>query len=160
MSVCVHGAPSFSPFARTFVWFESGAGPPPKTSDARSILRVSILTSIGRSVHCSTYSLSHSFSFMTTCARPNESAGVVPGLTTIASSAFVAVAEYSQSMTTILVPLSLASVSQCASGIFVVIQFIPHTTTVRACSTALRSNSTVCCPVTIGCPGGRSVCHE
>ena len=85
---------------------------------------------------------------------------MVPGRTTIASSAFVDVAEYSAAITTTRVPLSRASVSQCESGIFVAIQFIPQTTTVFACSTALRSNSTVCCPVTIGWPGGRSVCHE
>ena len=70
------------------------------------------------------------------------------------------VAEYSHAMTTTFVPFSRASVSQCASGILVVIQFIPQTTSVLQCSTACRSNSTVCCPVAIGCPGGRSVCQE
>ena len=92
--------------------------------------------------------------------RPSASAGVVPGRTTSTSSALLDVAEYSQAMTTMRVPLRRASVSQCASGILVQIQFIPQTTTVFACSTADRSNSTVCWPVTIGCPGGRSVCHE
>jgi hypothetical protein len=56
--------------------------------------------------------------------------------------------------------LRRASVSQWESGILVVIQFMPHTTTVRACYTAWRSISTVCCPVTMGWPGGRSVCQE
>ncbi len=76
------------------------------------------------------------------------------------SSPLLAVAEYSQAITTTRTPFKRASVSQWASGIFVVIQFMPQTTTVLACSTADRSNSTVCCPVTIGCPGGRSVCQE
>ena len=49
---------------------------------------------------------------------PNARAGVVPGRTTIASSALVHVAEYSQAITTTRVPLSLASVSQWASGIW------------------------------------------
>lgn len=95
-----------------------------------------------------------------TWEKPRASADVVPGRTTRAWSALLAVDEYSQAMTTTFVPLRRASVSQWASGIFVEIQFMPQTTTVLACSTALRSNSTVCCPVTIGCPGGRSVCQE
>ena len=41
----------------------------------------------------------------------------------------LAVAEYSQAITTTRVPFSRASVSQCASGILVVIQFMPQTTT-------------------------------
>ena len=93
-------------------------------------------------------------------ARPRASAGVVPGRTTITSSPLLAVAEYSQAITTTRVPFSRASVSQCASGILVVIQFMPQTTSVLQCSTADRSNSTVCWPVTIGWPGGRSVCQE
>ncbi len=84
----------------------------------------------------------------------------MPGRTTIASSALDEVDEYSQAMTTILVPLSRASVSQCASGILVEIQFMPQTTASLQCSTELRSKSTVCWPVTIGWPGGRSVCQE
>jgi len=78
----------------------------------------------------------------------------------MASSPLVEVAEYSQAITTTRVPLRRASVSQWESGILVVIQFMPHTTTVRACYTAWRSISTVCCPVTMGWPGGRSVCQE
>ena len=67
---------------------------------------------------------------------------------------------YSTLITTTLVPLSRASVSQCASGILVVIQFMPHTSASLAFSTSYRSNSTVCDPVTMVCPGGRSVCQE
>jgi transaldolase len=52
-----------------------------------------------------------------------------------------------------LVPLRRASVSQCESGILVVIQFMPHTRASFECSTANRSKSLVCAPVTIGCPG-------
>ena len=53
-----------------------------------------------------------------------------------------------------------ATATQWLSGILVVIQFMPQTTSVLQCSAALRSNSTVCWPVTMGWPGGRSVCHE
>jgi hypothetical protein len=123
-------------------------------------LSVSILTSSGRSVHCFTYVASYNVSRRITCDSPSASAGVVPGRTTITSSPLDAVAEYSQAMTTTLTPLRRASVSQCASGILVQIQFMPQTTAVLQCSTADRSNSTVCWPVTIGCPGGRSVCQE
>ncbi len=93
-------------------------------------------------------------------AKPSASAEVVPGRTTITSSPLLEVAEYSQAMTTTRVPFSRASVSQCESGILVVIQFMPQTTRVLQYSTAERSNSTVCWPVTMGWPGGRSVCQE
>ena len=89
------------------------------------------------------------FSRMTTPAMPSAKAGVVPGRTTTASSALLVVAEYSQAMTTTRVPFRRASVSQCASGIFVVIQFMPQTSTRSESSTELRSNSTVWQPVTI-----------
>ena len=55
-----------------------------------------------------------------TLHSPSDSAGVVPGRTTMASSALMLVEEYSQAMTTTLVPLRRASVSQWVSGIFVV----------------------------------------
>jgi hypothetical protein len=76
------------------------------------------------------------------------------------SSPLLAVALYSAATTTIFVPRCRASVSQWASGILVVIQFIPQTTRSFERSAAKRSNSTVCSPVTIGWPGGRSVCQE
>ena len=76
------------------------------------------------------------------------------------SSALLAVALYSTVIATTFVPLSRASVSQWLSGILVVIQFMPHTRHSFECSTANRSKSLVCAPVTIGCPGGRSVCQE
>jgi hypothetical protein len=60
----------------------------------------------------------------------------------------------------ILVPFWRASASQWPSGILVEIQFIPKVTTRSECSGAKSSNSTVWWPVTIGWPGGRSVCHE
>ena len=51
---------------------------------------------------------------------------------------------YSAAMTTTLVPFIRASVNQWASGILVVIQFIPQQTTISARSTFTRSQSTVC----------------
>ena len=68
----------------------------------------------------------------------------MPGRTTTTSSALFAVALYSALMTTTLVPFIRASVIQCESGIFVVIQFIPHTKSRLQCSTLQRSKSTVC----------------
>ena len=117
-------------------------------------------TNSGRSVNRFTNFSSYNLSRKSTWHMPSASAGVVPGRTTMTSSPLFAVALYSHAITTMRVPLRRASVSQCASGIFVVIQFIPHTSTSFACSTEWRSNSTVCTPVTIVCPGGRSVCHE
>ncbi len=73
--------------------------------------------------------------------------------------ALFAVAWYSHAITTTRVPLRRASVSQCPSGIFVVIQFMPQSVRRSACSAFTRSQSSVCWPVTRGCPGGRSVCH-
>src|SRR3989304_5818881 len=58
------------------------------------------------------------------------------------------------------VPLSRASPSQWASGIFVQIQFMPRRTTSFACSAAKRSKSTVWLPLTTGGPGARRRFHR
>ena len=60
------------------------------------------------------------------------------------SSAFEQVELYSVLITTTLVPLIRASVSQWASGILVEIQFIPQQMAIFAYSMLQRSKSTVC----------------
>jgi hypothetical protein len=67
---------------------------------------------------------------------------------------------YSGAIVTTFAPCRRASVSQWPSGILVAIQFIPHRVMRLAFSAVQRSKSRVCWPVTIGWPGGRSVCHE
>ena len=87
---------------------------------------------------------------MITPAMPSASAGSVPGRMTRTSSALLAVALYSTVITTTFVPLRRASVIQWLSGIFVVIQFMPHTSRRFACSAANSSQSDVWSPWTIG----------
>jgi len=86
---------------------------------------------------------SYRFSAMITWARPRAKAGSVPGRITITSSPLFAVALYSTVTTTTLVPRSRASVIQWLSGIFVVIQFMPHTSSRLAFSASNSSKSEV-----------------
>jgi hypothetical protein len=75
------------------------------------------------------------------------------------SSALFEVLWYSVVIVITFAPRIRASVSQCPSGIFVAIQFMPHVVMSSACSAMKRSKSLVLLPVTMGWPGGRSVCH-
>ena len=95
-----------------------------------------------------------------TLAKPRAKAGSLPGRIITTSSDLEATEEYSTVTDTILAPLTLASVSQWPSGILVEIQFIPQGIINLEFSASTRSKSIVCCPVTIGWPGGRSVCQE
>jgi hypothetical protein len=116
-------------------------------------------TKRGRSVNCLTKASSYKRSRTSTWARPRAKAGSVPGRIRITSSALELLDWYSGAMVTTLAPCSLASVSQWPSGILVAIQFLPHRVMRRAFSAVYKSKSRVCWPVTMGWPGGRSVCH-
>lgn len=121
---------------------------------------MSVRTSSGRSVWRVTKSVSYRRSRTITCANPNARALSAPALMVIARSALHDDDWYSGAIVTTLAPCSRASVSQCPSGILVAIQFMPHSVMRPAFSAVLRSKSMACWPVTIGWPGGRSVCQE